>query len=91
MPFAVSWSSAAAYAVGLAVLFLLGRLLLKPLTWVLKLVCNALIGALLLFAVNFIGASFGFCVVVNPVTSLVAGILGVLGVLLLIFGTLLFV
>ena len=53
MPFAVSWSSAAAYAVGLAVLFLLGRLLLKPLTWVLKLVCNALIGALLLFAVNF--------------------------------------
>ena len=65
MPFAVSWSSAAAYAVGLAVLFLLGRLLLKPLTWVLKLVCNALIGALLLFAVNFIGASFGFCVVVR--------------------------
>lgn len=91
MPLAVSWSSVAAYAVGLGILFVVGKLLLKPLKWILKLLCNALIGALLLIGVNFIGAAFDFAVVINPFTALVAGILGVPGVILLIFGTLLFV
>ncbi len=90
MGLAVSLPSVLTYAAGLLILFILGKLLLKPLTWVLKLICNALIGALLLIVVNLIGDPMGFAVVINPVTALIAGILGVPGALLLIFGTLIF-
>lgn len=90
MGLAVSWTSVACYAVGLLALFLIGKLLVKPFKWILKLICNALLGGLLLIFVNMVGNFFDFTIVINPVTSLIAGFLGVPGVVLLIFLTLLF-
>ncbi len=90
MGLAVSWSSIACYVVGLATLFLIGKLLTKPIKWIWKLVCNALLGGLLLILVNIVGSFFDFVITINPVTSLIAGFLGVPGVVLLIFLTLLF-
>ena len=90
MGLAVSWSSIACYAVGLLTLFLIGKLLVKPFKWILKLICNALLGGLLLILVNLVGSLFGFIITINPVTSLIAGFLGVPGVILLVFLTLLF-
>ena len=73
-----------AFVFGLVLIFLIGRFLFWPIRLILKLVYNALIGGMMLWGVNFIGAYFGFGIAINPVTALVAGFLGIPGVILLI-------
>lgn len=74
----------AAYVFGLLLLYLIARVLVLPVRIVLRLVYNALVGALLLAFVNFVGYIIGIYLPVNPVTALVAGFLGIPGVVLLI-------
>ena len=64
--------------------FLLVRLLLKPLKWILKLLLNTLGGFLLLIAVNFVGSWVGLSLGLNWINALVAGLLGLPGVALLL-------
>lgn len=65
--------------------YIIGMLLVLPVKLIVRLVINGIIGAVVLFAVNFIGAYFNFSIGINPITALVAGFLGIPGVLLLIF------
>ena len=65
-----------AYAVGLV--------LIKPIKWLAKFVINGVLGGLILAAVNFVGGFAGMYVIINPLTSLISGFLGVPGVLLVI-------
>jgi len=87
---AINYSVILAYAVGIIFLFLLGRLLLIPMKVVLKLVYNALLGAVAIIAVNFAGGLIGFHIAFNIITAFVVGILGIPGMLLLIVLKLLF-
>jgi inhibitor of the pro-sigma K processing machinery len=80
----VNYSVILAYAVGIILLFLLGRLLLIPIKVVLKLVYNGLLGALGILLVNFIGGLAGFHLAFNVITAFVVGILGIPGLILLI-------
>ena len=80
----ISWQAVLAYAGGLILVFLLGKLFLKPLKWVLRLLCNGLIGGLALLLINWIGGNWGFFITINPVTALVVGVLGIPGVILLL-------
>lgn len=74
-----------AYAFGVLLLYLIAKVLVLPLRIVLRLIFNALVGALLLAFVNFVGAYvIGVYLPINPITALVAGFLGVPGVVLLI-------
>lgn len=73
-----------AYAFGLFLLYLIARLLLVPLKIILRLLYNGLIGGVVLYLVNLIGGWFGLYIAINPITALVAGFLGVPGVILLI-------
>ena len=66
--------------IGLALLFLFVKLL----KWPLKLLINGLVGIVLLYITNYIGAYFNFSLVINPVTALIAGFLGVPGIIFLI-------
>lgn len=74
-----------AYALGLILLYVIGYLLLFPFKWIIKLIYNGIIGGILLFAVNTVGKLVGFSIVINPITALVAGFLGIPGVIMLIF------
>lgn len=74
----------AAYAVGILLILLFGRILVIPLKILLQLVYNGLIGGLALWLVNLIGAQMGFVLPINVWTALLVGILGLPGVLLLI-------
>lgn len=65
-------------------IFIVGKLLLFPIKRILKLVFNTIIGGLIIYIINLIGASFGFHIGLNIVTSLVVGILGIPGAILLI-------
>lgn len=73
-----------AYAFGIFLIFLIGRIFLMPLKLVLRLIYNGLIGGAMLWVLNFFGAYFGFSIAINVITALVAGFLGLPGVIILI-------
>lgn len=73
-----------AFGFGLILILLIGRLFLVPIKFIIHLVFNALVGGLMLWVVDFVGAYFGFAIAINPITALIAGVLGIPGVILLI-------
>ena len=73
-----------AYAVGILLILLFGRILVIPLKMVLNLVYNGLIGGLVLWLVNLIGSPMGFSLPITVWTALLVGLLGLPGVVLLI-------
>ncbi|MCR4430466.1 MAG: pro-sigmaK processing inhibitor BofA family protein [Tepidanaerobacteraceae bacterium] len=79
----IDYSTAIAYAFGLILIYIVGRVLLAPLRIVLKLVYNALIGGIILVILNFFGSHFGLSIAVNPITALIVGFLGVPGIIIL--------
>jgi inhibitor of the pro-sigma K processing machinery len=87
---AIDFGVIVAYAVGIILLLIIGRLLLTPLKVVLKLVVNALLGAAAILLVNWIGGLFGFHIAFNIYTSFIVGTLGVPGFILLVLLKLLF-
>lgn len=66
--------------VGLALLYLI----IKLLKWPIKLLINGIIGIVLLYVANFIGEYLNFYITINPITALIAGFLGIPGVILLV-------
>lgn len=68
----------------LVIVFIIAQLIMKPLKLVWKLVINSIVGLVLLMLTNFIGAYFDFSLPLNVLTVLIAGFLGVPGILLLI-------
>lgn len=73
-----------AFAFGLLLLYIIGRVLLMPIRLVFKLIYNGLIGGVVLWLLNWVGAYFGFTIAINAVTALIVGFLGLPGVVLLI-------
>ena len=73
-----------AYAFGLLLLYIVGWLLVMPVKFILRLLYNGIIGGLMLWALNLAGSFFGLRVAINPVTALIAGFLGIPGVLLIV-------
>lgn len=74
-----------AYLIGLALILVIGKILVLPFKLIKKLLLNGIIGGATLFIFNVLGIIIGF----NPIpitwlSSLVAGILGIPGVILLI-------
>lgn len=66
--------------IGLILLFLI----IKLFKWPLKIILNGIFGVILLYVVNLIGANFGITIGINIVTALIAGTLGIPGVIALI-------
>ncbi|MGI6093245.1 MAG: pro-sigmaK processing inhibitor BofA [Veillonellaceae bacterium] len=73
-----------AYAFGILLIFLIGRVFLMPIKLVLRLIYNGLIGGIMLWVLNFVGAYFDFSIAINPITALVAGFLGMPGIIILV-------
>lgn len=65
-------------------LFLFGRLLVIPLKTILKIVFNSILGGVLIYVINIIGAGFSFHIGLNIFTAVVVGILGIPGAILLV-------
>lgn len=81
--FSIDWPVVVAYALGIFLVYALARLLMLPLKLTLQLVGNAVVGVVLMLLFNLIGGLWGFRLPLNPVTAVVAGFLGIPGVLLL--------
>lgn len=72
------------YIACICFLFIFGRIFIKPLKTVLKLVLNSVLGGLLIYVINLIGGLFGFHIGLNYITAILTGILGIPGAILLI-------
>lgn len=73
-----------AYAVGLVLLYFIGWILIIPIKYLIKLIINGIIGGILLLLVNLLGGFIGIHIAINPLTAVIAGFLGVPGVILII-------
>lgn len=69
-----------AFAVGLIVLCLIGKIIALPMKLLWKLITNSVVGAVLLWAVNLFGAG----IQITFVKALLAGVLGVPGVIIVL-------
>ena len=65
-------------------IFVIGKIFFYPIKKIMKLMFNTLIGGFIIYLINLIGTSFGFHIGLNIITSLVVGILGIPGAILLI-------
>ena len=70
--------------------FIILKILALPMKIIIKLLINALVGGVILWVLNLICAGFGFAILLNWVTALVVGILGVPGVILVVLYQLFF-
>ncbi len=77
-------TSILAYSVGLLLLVIFCRIFIRPIKWVLKLLINGILGGLILAAVNFVGGFAGLTIIINPLSALLSGLLGVPGIILVV-------
>lgn len=64
--------------------YLVGRILVKPFKLAFKIVINSIFGLLLLWGYNFVGQQLGIVIPINLLTVILAGFLGIPGLILLI-------
>lgn len=65
-------------------LFVFGKIFILPLKSIIKLIINSVLGGILIFIINIIGANFNFHIGLNLFTSIFVGLLGVPGAGLLV-------
>ncbi|NLK00913.1 MAG: pro-sigmaK processing inhibitor BofA [Clostridia bacterium] len=68
----------------LFLLLIVGRILVKPLRMLIKLIFNSMLGLFMLLGFNIIGGYFGMTIPINLITVLLTGLLGLPGLILLI-------
>lgn len=78
------FSTIIAFAIGLIALYILGKLLVVPVRILTKLIINGIVGGITLLIVNLVGGLIGISIAITPITALIAGFLGVPGVILLL-------
>ncbi len=67
----------------IAVLWIIGKIFSVPLKALFKLIVNSVLGGLLIFIINLIGSAWGFHIGLNVVTTVLVGLLGIPGAILL--------
>ena len=70
--------------IGVLLLWLIIKLFSTPIKWAFKLLLNALLGFVMLFIFNFLGGFIGLSLSVGWISAIVAGVLGIPGIILLL-------
>ena len=73
-----------AYIACIFFLFIFGKVFIVPIKTILKVVLNSLLGGVVIFLINFIGAYFNFHIGLNLVSSIFVGILGIPGAIVIV-------
>lgn len=73
-----------AFCFALGLVFFAGKMLALPIKALGRLLLNGVIGGVVLFVLNMVGALVGFTIALNAFTALIAGTFGVPGVALLV-------
>ena len=65
-------------------LFIFGRIFIIPIKTIYKLIINSVLGGIIIFVINLIGAFFDFHIGLNLITSIFVGVLGIPGAIVII-------
>ncbi len=71
-----------AYGIAVAVVFTVIRLLFRPLKFAFFVLYYAVVGGLIIWGINTVGAFVGLHLPLNPVAAFLSGYLGIPGILL---------
>ena len=72
------------YLACICFIFIIGRIFIVPIKKILKLIFNSVLGGIIIYVINLVGANFGFHIGLNIVNSVIIGLLGLPGVVCLI-------
>ena len=64
-------------------IIIVGKVFIVPIKIIVKLIINSILGVVLLYIINLVGALWQFHIGINVITALVVGILGIPGAILL--------
>ena len=54
----------------ICMLFIMGKVFIVPIKWILKLVFNSILGGILIWIINIVGGTWGFHIGLNIYTSI---------------------
>ena len=72
------------YISAVVIIFMIGKIFIKPIKNAIKLLINSLLGGVIIYVINLIGGAFSFALGLNIFTSIFVGILGIPGAILLV-------
>ena len=72
------------YLACICFIFIIGRIFIVPIKKILKLIFNSVLGGIIIYVINLVGANFGFYIGLNIVNSVIIGLLGLPGAVCLI-------
>ena len=72
------------YIASIIFIFIFGKIFFVPLKSIFKLILNSILGGVLIYIINIVGMLFDFHIGLNIVTSILIGVLGVPGAILLV-------
>ena len=72
------------YLACICFIFIIGRIFIVPIKKILKLIFNSVLGGIIIYVINLVGANFGFHIGLNIVNSVIIGLLGLPGAVCLI-------
>lgn len=64
-------------------IIIIGKIFIVPIKWILRLVINSLLGSVLIYIINLAGGAFSLHIGINVFTSIIVGLLGIPGAILL--------
>lgn len=79
-----TFATVVGFLLGLLIIFVIARVFLKPVKFIIKLVANSVLGAFFIWIINLLGKGICVHIGLNPVTAIVAGALGIPGVILIL-------
>jgi len=67
----------------IVILYIVSQVLMKPIKLLWKLLVNSLMGLVLLVVINYLAGFFDYSIPINIITVLIAGFLGIPGIILI--------
>ena len=80
----LEYNSIIAFIACLFFLFIFGKIFIVPLRTILKFIMNSVIGGIIIFLINLVGEFLNFHIGLNIITSIIVGLLGIPGSILII-------
>ena len=80
----LDWNNVLVYVAAIIAIFFIGKIFIVPIKIVVRLILNSILGGVLIFLINVIGAYFHFHIGLNIITSLFVGLLGIPGAVVMI-------
>lgn len=80
----LDYNSIIAFIACIFFIFIVGKIFILPLKTILKFILNSVVGGIMIFIINLIGGLWNFHIGLNIFTSIIVGILGVPGTILVI-------